>query len=160
MSSPVDEGVIQAMSGQSKRRKTNFQCWINIMLLSLTSTQPSHERWRKNAIQFLQLLLNASLTLSLSLTPSLSLFLSPKHWSAFLPKVKCEDDVQTDVRWCVCVPVYVLQENGIFYGCLPGLGGLSGGGGCSWGLLWRTIVPGSRGGVARARKKKQNTASV
>lgn len=75
------------------------------------------------------------------------LFLSQKHWSAFLPKVRCEDDVQTDFRWCVCVPVCVLQENGIFYGCLSGLGGLSGGGGCSWGPLWRTIVPGSCGGV-------------
>lgn len=45
---------------------------------------------------------------------------------------------------CLCV---FLQENGIFYGCLSGLGGLSGGGGCSWGPLWRTIVPGSCGGV-------------
>lgn len=48
----------------------------------------------------------------------------------------------------MCVSVCVLQENGIFYGCLSGLGELSGGGGgCSRGLLWRAIVPGSRGGV-------------
>lgn len=77
---------------------------------------------------------------------SLSLSLS-KALECLSPKVHYEDDVQANIRWCVCAPVCILQENRIFHGCLSGLGELSGGGGCSWGFLWRAIVPGSRGGV-------------
>lgn len=117
------------------------------MFFSPASTQPSHERWRKNegfAYEILAVLIKG-LSTSFSIYLWLYLFISHKHWSPFLPKVQHEVDVQTNIRWCVCVHLCVLQENGIFYGCLSGLGELSGGGGCSWAFCGGPLSQGVAG---------------
>ena len=82
---------------------------------------------------------------------SLSLFQAWKHLSpkSTVWRWQLSPDKHQCVWICVhalCVCVCVLQENGICYGCLPGLGEFgAGGGGCSWGLCGGPLSRGATG---------------
>lgn len=83
------------------------------------------------------------------------LSLSQKHergaGASFSQKYSMKMTAKPRQTTCACICVYalcvcVLQENGICYGCLPGLGEFGGGGGgCSWGLCGGPLSLGAMG---------------
>lgn len=107
-----------------------------LFILASNTQHPQERQWKMKDLlmKFLHLLLNLSLS---------------KAWEHLLKSTVWRRQLSTDKHQCVCAFVCkycecVLQENGICYGCLKGLGEFGGGGGgCSWGLCGGPLYRGA-----------------